>query len=176
MSDPALDAALAEAYASAPAGAVVLDTLELWHPAFTSALRIVNDEVALEARLEAAAPRQGSEMVTFLPLAFRLRPPELTPDSVAVLTAEIDTTDRMIVAEIEAAVTTLDPAEVIWRRFLLDEAADGPGYVVGGMTLISASASPARLVAQAGWPDLVNETFPRMDYRREDFPTLEYGA
>lgn len=34
MPDPALSAALAEAYASAPADVVVLHTLELWHPSF----------------------------------------------------------------------------------------------------------------------------------------------
>jgi hypothetical protein len=176
MSDPALDAALAEAYATAPAGAVVLDTLEIWHPAFTSALRIVNDEVALQGRLEAGAPRQAGEIVTFLALAFKLRPPEITPDSVPVLEVEIDATDRMIVAEIDAAVATLDPVEVVWRRYLLEDAGTGPGYVVGGMVLISTSATPGRMVAQAGWPDLINEAFPRLDYTRETFPTLEYGA
>jgi len=34
MPDPSLSAALAEAYASAPADVVVLHTLELWHPSF----------------------------------------------------------------------------------------------------------------------------------------------
>ena len=176
MSDPALDAAMAEAYASVPAGAVVLDTLEIFHPAFSSALRIVNDEMALQARLEASAPRQAGETVTFLSIAFRLHPPELTPDAVPVLEVEIDATDRLIVAEIDAAVATLDPVEIVWRRYLLDAADEGPGYVVGGLALISASATPGRMTAQAGWPDLVNEAFPRLDYRRADFPTLEYGA
>lgn len=173
MPDPLLSAALAEAYASAPDGAVILDTLEVWHPAFTSALRLVADHRALEARLEADAPRQPGEIVTFVPLAFRLRPPEAVAEAPGVLEAEIDTAGREIVAELEAASVSLAPVEVIWRRFLAHAAADGPDHVVRGLTLRSASAGPARLTAQAGWTDLVNEGFPRLVYARDRFPTLE---
>lgn len=45
MPDPALSAALAEAYASAPADVIVLHTLEIWHPAF------VEDGVARPIRV-----------------------------------------------------------------------------------------------------------------------------
>ncbi|EPX84564.1 hypothetical protein ruthe_02109 [Rubellimicrobium thermophilum DSM 16684] len=173
MPDPALSAALAEAYASVPDGVVVLDTLEIWHPAFTTALRIVADGSALAARLEADAPRDPGALVTFIPLAFRLRPPEISPEAPGVLEAEIDTAGREIVAEIDRAVATLDPIEIVWRRFVADRADDGPDYVVGGLTLRSVSATPFRLVAQAGWVDLVNERFPRLVYDRERFPTLE---
>jgi hypothetical protein len=45
MPDPALSAAIREAYASAPADVVVLHTLEIWHPAF------VEDGVARPIRV-----------------------------------------------------------------------------------------------------------------------------
>lgn len=176
MPDPAVSAAMAEAYASAPEGQVVLDTLELWHPAFTTALRIVADNGALEARLEPDAPREAGALVAFIPLGFRLRPPETMADAPGVLEAEIDTAGREIVAEIDAAVSSLAPVEVIWRRFIGDEAEDGPDYVVRGLTVRAVSATPFRLSAQAGWQDLVNERFPRLIYDRERFPTLELGA
>jgi hypothetical protein len=175
MPDPALSAALAEAYASVPDGTVILDTLEVWHPAFTQPLRIVADGRALEARLEADAPRDAGALVGFVPLAFRLRPPEATPDAPGVLEAEIDTAGREIVAEIDAAVATLDPIEIVWRRFIAATALDGPEYVVRGLTLRTVSAGVARMTATAAWADLVNERFPRLTYTRERFPTLEFG-
>lgn len=175
MPDPLVSAALAEAYASAPDGAVVLDTLEIWHPAFTQALRIVADDRALDARLEADAPREGGEVVSFIPLGFRLRPPEAIAEAPGVLEAEIDATGREILVELEAAAVSLDPVEVIWRRFVAAAALDGPDYVVGGLTVRSASATPARLVAQAGWHDLTGERWPRLVYSRDRFPTLEDG-
>lgn len=45
MPDPALSAAIREAYASAPADVIVLHTLEIWHPAF------VEDGVAKPIRV-----------------------------------------------------------------------------------------------------------------------------
>jgi hypothetical protein len=175
MPDPALSAALAEAYASVPAGLVILDTLEIWHPDFSTPLRIVADQVAFDGRLEPGAPRNAGQVVTFIPLAFRLRPPELSAEAVPVVEAEIDATDRLIVAEIDRAAASLDPVDIIWRRWIAATADDGPEYVVGGLTLRSASATPGRLVATAGWSDLLNERFPRLEYSREQFPTLEYG-
>ena len=41
MPDPALSAALAEAYAAAPIDQVILHTLEIWHPAFSVPIRVV---------------------------------------------------------------------------------------------------------------------------------------
>jgi hypothetical protein len=43
MPDPALSQALKEAFASAPAGTVILDTLEIWHPTFNEPIRVVRD-------------------------------------------------------------------------------------------------------------------------------------
>jgi Domain of unknown function (DUF1833). len=176
MPDPLVSEALAEAYASPPDGCVILETLEIWHPAFTAALRIVADHRALDARLEDGAPRQAGEVVTFIPLAFRLRPPEAVAEAPGVLEAEIDATGREIIAELEAASVSLAPVEVIWRRYIEAMAADGPDYVVGGLRVRSASATPGRLVARAGWHDLLGERFPRLVYARDRFPTLEGEA
>ncbi|MGN2393239.1 DUF1833 family protein, partial [Pelomicrobium sp. G1] len=56
MPDPALTAAIREAYASAPANEIVYHTLELRHPSFTQPLRVVRDWDTLTARLEESAP------------------------------------------------------------------------------------------------------------------------
>ena len=48
MPDPALSAAIQEAYASAPVDQVIYHTLELWHPAFSAAIRVVRDFNAID--------------------------------------------------------------------------------------------------------------------------------
>ena len=79
MPDPTLDDAIREAYASAPADEVILDTLELRHPTFfdeegqPTAIRVVRDHKDLVARLEDDAPMNAGEAVTFRRCAFELR-------------------------------------------------------------------------------------------------------
>lgn len=175
MPDPALSAAIVEAYASAPDGLVILDALEVWHPAFTMALRVVNDGAALDARLEADAPREAGQVVTFIPLAFRLRPPEAGPEAPGTLELEIDTAGREIVAEIDRAVADPAPVALIWRRFIAAEALAGPDLAVRGLVLRRVSATPLQMSSEAGWQDLVNERWPRLVYDRARFPTLEAG-
>ncbi len=41
------------------------------------------------------------------------------------------------------------------------------------LTLITVSATPLRIRATAGFPDLVNRHFPRLDYDLETFPGLQ---
>ena len=85
MPDPALEQAIREAYASAPADTVILHTLELRHPAFAdddgrpTAIRVVRDHVDLTARLEAGAPLDAGEAVRFVALAFELELPPVDP-------------------------------------------------------------------------------------------------
>ena len=62
MPDPAMSAALAEAYASAPVDQVIHHTLELWHPAFSAPIRVVRDFSAIDARIEAGAARNWADL------------------------------------------------------------------------------------------------------------------
>jgi hypothetical protein len=174
MPDPLLSEAIREAYASAPVEAIAVDTLELWHPAFTAAVRVAAGGRALDARLEDDAPRDAGAMVTFLPVPFRLVPPAVTDEGAAELRVEIDNVEREVSAQLSLAVTSPAPVEILWRRYLLPTAGDGPEMVLRGLHLQTAGAGLARVTATAGWPDLVNEAFPRLAYRAEQFPTLDF--
>ena len=76
MPDPTLNAAIAEAYASAPSDIVILHTLELRHPDFTDgegqpiAVRLVRDHQDLSAKLEDTAPLNPDEYVPFIAMGF----------------------------------------------------------------------------------------------------------
>ena len=172
MPDPALSAALAEAYASADVGVVVYDTLEIWHPDFSAPIRVVRDNVALDARLEVGAPRDGGDVVTFTAYAFDLVPPDQGTESVPQATLEIDNVSGDILAQLRAALRGQDPVTVIWREFLSDDLDGGPARDPVEMTLLSVGVTATRIRATVGFPDLLNRKFPGREYDTEDFPGL----
>ena len=94
MPDPALSAAIAEAYASAPVDQVVYHTLEIWHPSFSVPIRVVRDTEALDARIEAGAARDAGEVVTFTAYAFDVVPPDQTAEGVPQAATQIATAGR----------------------------------------------------------------------------------
>ncbi len=174
MPDPALSAAIAEAYASAPVDQVIYHTLELWHPAFTVPIRVVRDFIALDARIEAGAARDAGAVVTFVGFAFDIVPPDQTTTGVPQCVIEIDNVDRQILAQIDQAVQTAEQITVIYRAYLSDAVLDGPeNDPPMELTMISVSATPFRIRATAGFPDLVNLRFPKLDYDLETFPGLQ---
>lgn len=173
MPDPALSAAIREAYASAPENVVTFHTLELWHPAMGTPIRVVRDSQPLDARLEVTAPRDPGEVVTFTGYAFDILPPDQTATAVPTCTIEIDNVDRSILAALDAAILAGGEIVAIYREFLSDTALDGPETdppLV--LTLVTVSATPLRIRATAGFPDLLNTAFPRAVYTLDRFPGL----
>lgn len=173
MPDPALSAALAEAYASAPVDQVILHTVELHHPVFAVPIRVVRDRDALDARLEAGAPRDPGAVVTFVPYGFDLTPPEQTTTGAPHCVLEIDNVGRDILVQIRAAIQAGQPVEVIYRAYLDHAALEGPENDPPlRMELQQVSATPQRIRATAGFPDLLNKSFPRLTYDVARFPGL----
>lgn len=174
MPDPALSAAIAEAYATADPGQVILHTLELWHPAFTAPIRVVRDTVALDARIEAGAARDAGNIVTFVAYAFDLTLPEQAARGVPECVIEIDNVGRDILAQLDLASTDPRPVVAIYRAYLSDALEDGPeNDPPVQLQLKSVSATALRIRAVAGFRDLENLRFPRQDYDLERFPGLQ---
>ena len=173
MPDPTISDALAEAYASAPSDQVIYHTLEIWHPAFTLPIRIVRDYVALDARIEAGAVRDAGAMVTFVAYAFDVVPPEVSSSGLPQCVIEIDNVARDIIAQIDQAVLQTDPIKVIYRQYLSDTRTLGPENDPPlEMEIIQINATPLRLRATAGFPNLLDRAFPTLTYDLETFPGL----
>lgn len=174
MPDPTLSAAIQEAYASAPVDQVIYHTLELWHPAFSAPIRVVRDFNSIDARIEAGAARDAAAVVTFVAFAFDIVPPDQTTSGVPQCVIEIDNVSREILAQIDLAVVSAEQIKAIYRAYLSDALLDGPeNDPPMELTLISVSATPFRIRATAGFPDLVNLKFPKLDYELETFPGLQ---
>lgn len=178
MPDPALSAALAEAYAAAPSDVVVLHTLELRHPSFVddlgnpTAVRVVRDHADLVARLEPSAPIDPGEVVTFTALAFELELPPVDTAPVPEITVTLDGVSREIVKHLDAAATSQDKIEITYRPYLTTDL-EGP-QLDPPITLIltEVEADVFRVTGRARMLDIGNKAFPGESYTAKRFPGL----
>lgn len=172
MPDPALSAALAEAYASAPTDVVILHTLEFRHSAFVEPIRVVSDHVALTAALEATAPIDPSTAVEFLPYAFDVQLPDATSGRMPELLITIDNIDQVIEENIEAAAGSAEKIEVTYRPYLSTDLSAPHMDPPLTLTVTHIEATPYQVRARAGFRNLASIGFPNQDYTAERFPGL----
>lgn len=175
---PTMSEALKEAYASAPSQVVVLHTLELRHPNFLddnnqpTAIRVVRDHADLTATLEAGAPLNGGQAVTFLALAFDLKLPEQQDKGgIPEFVVSIDNASREIMPWLDKAVLSLVPITLTYRCYLSNDTS-APHMDPVTASLRGIEATPMRVTARASFPDLANKRFPGFDYTAADFPAL----
>ncbi len=171
--------ALQEAYASAPDNVVILDTLELRHPSFVDemdnpiAVRIVSDHQDLLATLEADAPLNPSEEVTFTALAFECALPEQTDsNSLPEITIAVDNIGSELTSLLDLASTSAAPVEITYRPYLSTDTSAPHMNPVLTLTLRGAEVTPTKVTARATFGDLVNRRFPSLRYTKANFPTL----
>lgn len=172
MPDSTLSQAIREAYAAAPADVIIYHTLEINHPAFSHPIRVVRDTAVLTATLEAAAPHNPGQAVTFVGFRFDIVPPEVGPTAIPQCVIEIDNVDRSILAQVEAAMTTTSLITCIYRQFISSDLSAPQNNPPLTLTLFSISANVFRIKAAAGFDDLQNRRFPGVEYTSEVFPGL----
>jgi hypothetical protein len=170
--DPALSEAIKEAYASAPADEVIYHTLEIWHPNFTQPIYVVRDFEDLNATKEPDAARDAGLEVTFVGFAFEIVPPEVDGQGVPQCVIEIDNVSREILANIEAAMGSMESITAIYRAYLSSDLTSPENDPPLELTIMSISADAFRVRAMAGFGSLANTRFPKLDYSAEVFPGL----
>lgn len=171
MPDSTLSEAIKEAYASTPS-VVIYHTLEIWHAAFSVPIRVVRDVKNLSATLESTAPRDASTEVTFIAYGFDVVPPEVISTGLPQITIEIDNISRDIVTAIEQATSSATPVTVIYRSYVasdLSEPANNPPLT---LEVFQINVTKFRVKMIAGFNNLMNLRFPKMDYSAETFPGL----
>lgn len=173
MTDSTLSQAIKEAYASAPSDEIIYHTLEIYHEDFTAPIRVVRDYENLTAKLEASAPRDHSSSVEFTAFAFDIKPPDVVTDAMPECVIEIDNVSRVILAQIEAAMSSTALITVIYRAFLSSNIAVGPeNDPPFELVMKSVHADVFRIRAVCGFSDLSNKRFPSLEYTSEVFPGL----
>ncbi len=155
-----------------PAGMVIHHTLELWHPAFSTPIRVVRDFVDLTATLESTAPRGASTAVLFVAFNFDITKPEVSPTGVPQITISLDNVDRSIVANIEAAMGSSEMVQVIYREFISTDLSAPQNNPPLTMTIMNIVADIFKITATAGFNNLMNKRFPTLEYSAETFVGL----
>lgn len=175
-----LSQAIKEAYASAPVDEVILNTLEIRHSSFLdsegypTAIRVVLDYTDLTAYLEADAPLNGGEEVTFIAYPFDFQLPGIDEGAAGVLQITIDNTSPEIGRYIEQANETTEPIEITYRPYLASDLTgpqmDPPlNMEVKGITIDTGTNS---ITMKAGWGNLMNKKFPGEVYTYAGYPGL----
>ncbi len=171
MPDSALSQALREAYAAAPTDEVILHTLEFNHPAFTVPIRVVRDHADLVATLEAGAPINPGQPVTFTAYAFDFDLPQVDGPAPEIQIT-IDNVSREITRNIEAAAISGQALTVIYRPFLSTDLTAPQMNPPLHLTVTSIEADQYTVTARAQFRDVGNKRFPGEDYTGDRFPGL----
>ncbi len=171
--------AIAEAYASAPEEVVILDTLEFRHPLFIDptgavvAVRVVNDHTVLRAALEADAPADPGRFVDFQPVRFGFRRPAES-DSAQIPEVEISVSNVSFILTryLDMSNESRFPVSVTYRPYLSNDLTAPHMQPPLTLTLRSATADVSTVTLRAGFGDMNNRRFPRMDYTSLRHPGL----
>jgi len=200
MPNPALSAAIKEAYASAPSDEVVLHTLEIRHSSFTTPIRVVRNypneqrwidlggedvsavldgleddirqRVGLVARLEADAPVDAGELVAWIALAFEFDLPDVDTIPVPEISITMDNVGREMSDALDLAVVSQEKIEVTYRPYLASDI-DGPQMDPPITVMLSdVQATPLQVTGRARMLDIGNKAFPSRFYTAKEFPGL----
>ncbi len=168
-----LTEAIEEAYATAPAGQVILHTLEFRHPSFTEPLRVVNDQQDFVGTLEADAPINGGEEVTFTAFAFEFVPPDVdSSGTLPEVTIAIDNVSREVLGYMDLAANSPDLIAVTYRPYLSTDTSEPQMNPPLTLTVRTVEADIFRVTARASFGDFINKAFPAILYDATRFPAL----
>ena len=178
MPNQQLTDALKEAYSLAPTDEVLLHTLELHHENFLddagkrTALRVVRNFEDIQATLEATAPLNSGEEVTFKAYPFDFRLPPVHDRSLPRAQITIDNVDRLLVEHIEIAIAANKPVSVIYRPYVSSDLSQPQFDPVLKMSLNNVSCSNESIRGDLHFKELSNKSFPAERYTYDRFPTL----
>ncbi|MGE7136225.1 DUF1833 family protein [Luteibacter sp. NPDC031894] len=170
--------ALKEAYASAPVEQVILDTLEIYHPAFIddeghpAPARVVRAYEDLFAVLEVTAPMNPGQQVRFQAMAFDFVLPGFEEGKTPELKITLDNVGRELVGYLEAAASDPTQVTVIYRPYLISDLTGPQMDPPITMLVTGVSLDVFQVQISASLDDVNNWAFPHRLYQPADFPGL----
>lgn len=171
MPDSTLSLALKEAYASATED-IIYYTLEFRHQLLPEPIRIVHDHNDLVANLEANAPVDADQEVTFIRYVFDVQKPEVSPNGVPTMEITIDNVSRQIVAAIEYVMGSAQPIKATFREFISSDLSGPANDPPLHFDVLSISVTVFNVTMKLGFVNLMNKQFPTLAYESETFPSL----
>lgn len=172
FSDPihgvSMSEALREAATYAPIDRAVLMTYEFVHPTFTERVVVVSDYADLAAKDENGADVVYKALAGLRSEGFEESDQASTP----LLKLLIDGVSSILISEMDRALVTLDPIEVIERVYVSDDLTT-PALLPPARAIVrSGSVTETRITLEVGFGDPANQPFPRKTYTRKEYPGL----
>ncbi|MGA0608822.1 DUF1833 family protein [Caldimonas sp. KR1-144] len=171
--------ALAESRSYATADEPELITLAFYHSAFRDengnqvAAYVVNDFEPLSATIEAGAPLDAGEAVTFQPVPLEIVIPEESEENRDPQAAiRVDNVGRTLTPYFRAAAQTQEPVVCIARTYMPSDTSAPHEMPPLRLEVTSASTNGSAVEITAGFGDITNYPFPSVLYTPEGFPGL----
>lgn len=158
--------------ASAPSGLVLIETLELLHASFPSPIRITNQLQDIQATLEASAPEDAGQAVTFTAASFQLILPRAGEGGSQSIDITISNIDQVAADYLQIAMDNPGPVTLIYRLYVSDDLSAPAEDPPTRLTLESAVADAQKVVAKARNADNINRKFPAYIYNIFEHPGL----
>lgn len=133
--------ALDEAYASAPAGEIVLHALEINHQSFKEPIRVIRWPITgpepekFNCLLEDDAPYNPGQLVEYFGAPFEIQLPEKSTESVGQFVIRVSNVGDMLDEYLMDAALSGGRITTIYREFTKGRESEGAGAVWPGITL-----------------------------------------
>lgn len=170
--------ALKIVYASAPADQIILETIEIRHPAFVDnngnviAFRVVANNEDLNATLEADAEMNGGELVLFVAMAFSIDGVGFGDNKVPSLQIRITNVQREMSRYMELAATNPNKAWITYREYLPSDLSGPQMDPPVTLACVDIQIDPFACTITADATSLQNRAFPKTSYTTARFPGL----
>lgn len=157
---------------SAPAGIVQVETIELMHDSFAAPIRLTNQLADFTATLEATAPLNAGQAVTFSAVPFALVLPRAGDGGIQTIDITISNLDQIASNYLETAIDNPGSITLIYRIYMSDDTTAPAEDPPTRLELVSAVADYQQLVVKAKNADNINRKFPNIVYNIYDHPGL----
>lgn len=166
MSDPLMEQALEEAYASCPSEIVILDTLQIDHETFTDGpVRIVNDYSDLTAKLETG------EQVVFTRFAFKSIKPSVNASGMTEIKVTVDNASAEIARLLLSASKSIYPFKTTLRTYRSDDLTKPSGRMIPSeIRYVELDEQSCDL--RLGFSRIADRAFPSEVFTPQRFPGL----
>lgn len=165
--------AYAEAMATANIDDAILYTLEITHPDLYEPIRLVLNDTAITATLEADAEFDPGGEVSFTPIALGLQLPEEADTAASPPTRIwIDGVSALVATELEVAAESLDPVIVAVRTYISTDLTGPASLPPLRLELRNIEISETRVTAVAAYADFGNVRFPAKTFTYDEHPGL----
>lgn len=158
--------------ASAPAGVVIIETIEILHDSFAAPIRLTNQLEDVDVTLEATAPEDAGQEVTFTAVPFALVLPRAGDGGIQTIDITISNLDQIASNYLETAIENPGAVTLIYRIYMSDDTSAPAEDPPTRLELVSAVADFQQLVAKAKNADNINRKFPNIIYNIYDHPGL----